>query len=281
MRPLLVRLALAVVPIGLLCGCSKAPNEQPIRVAVIGGMTTTGLWQEITKRFEAATHHKIDLVATGQREIVAAALREGKIDLATMHSGDITTDLVADGFGINLRPWTRNDLVIVGPKEDPAGVRGLTSGATALRRIAETKSRYVDFAGIGSRELAHNLWKAAGISPQGDWVIADRSRGNTDSLRFASQNQAYIIVGRIPVLSGKVQGDDMEILVQGDPAMRRSFVVMEANAKKFPGANSEGARALSDYLVSETTQRFLETFGRDNAGGIPLFHPIAEEARNQ
>ena len=242
-------------------------------------MTTTGLWQEISARFEAVSHRKVELVVTDQRQVVAATLREGRVDLVTMHSGDITTDLVSDGYGINMRPWTRNDLVLVGPSDDPAGIRGLTNGATALRRIADTQSAYVDFAGIGSRELAHNLWKAAGIVPQGDWVIADRSTSNTDALRFAAENRAYIIIGRIPVLSGKVQGDKMDILVQGDPAMRRSFVVMEANPKKFPQTNSAGARALSDYLVSETTQQFIETFGRVNSRGIPLFHPIATEAR--
>lgn len=262
-------------------GCGRLGNHAaaPVRVAVIGGMTSTGLWQSISKKFEAMSHRRVELVTTGQREIVAAALREGKVDLVTMHSGDITTDLVSDGFGINMRPWTRNDLVIVGPRDDPAKVRGLTSGAEALRRIAATQSPYLDFAGIGSRELAHNLWKAAGLSPQGDWVIADRSRANTDALNFAAEKHAYVIVGRIPVLSGKVQGEGMEILVQGDPAMRRSFVVMEANPKKFPRTNFEGARVLSDFLISEATQQFLANFGRDNPGGLPLFHPIAPEAR--
>jgi len=75
----------------------------------------TGLWQEIAKMFEAQTGYRVEVVATGPRPILDTAMRAGKVDLLTMHSGDITTDLVADGFGINMRPWTRNELCIVGP----------------------------------------------------------------------------------------------------------------------------------------------------------------------
>ena len=99
--------------------CSRkvvAPaDSRVVRCAVIGGMTMTGLWQEIAKMFEAQTGYRVEVVATGPRPILDTAMRAGKVDLLTMHSGDITTDLVADGFGINMRPWTRNELCIVGP----------------------------------------------------------------------------------------------------------------------------------------------------------------------
>jgi tungstate transport system substrate-binding protein len=256
-------------------GCGKKPLEtKTVRVAVIGGMTSTGMWQAVAQRFEKASGCKVDLIATGEREICADALRKGHADLITMHSGDITTDLVSDGFGTNMRPWTRNDLVIVGPKSDPAGIRGLKDGAAAFRKIAETKSPYVDFQGIGSREMAHNLWKRAGIVPQGDWVLKDESHDKWSSLKFAQEHGAYIVTGRIPIRSGKLPAVDMEILVEGDPSMRRSFIVMEANQKHFPEANVTGAHALSDFLLSDETQHFLGNFGVEQFGGTPPFHPI-------
>src|SRR5208282_4136739 len=153
---------------------AQAPTDSHVvRCAVIGGMTMTGLWQEIAKRFEAQTGYRIEVVATGPRPLLDTAMRAGKVDLLTMHSGDITTDLVADGYGVNMRPWTRNELCIVGPPDDPAHIRGMTSGAAALRKIAETKSHFVDFEGIGSRELVHTLWRLADTEPKGDWVIKD------------------------------------------------------------------------------------------------------------
>jgi tungstate transport system substrate-binding protein len=254
---------------------SETPaNPRVVRCAVIGGMTMTGLWQEISKMFEAQSGYKIEVVATGPRPILDAAMRAGKVDLLTMHSGDITTDLVADGYGVNMRPWTRNELCIVGPPDDPAHIRGMTNGAGALRKIAETKSRFVDFEGIGSRELVHTLWRLSGVEPKGDWVIRDDTVSKFNILQFARTNDAYVVVGYIPAQMGKMPAQGMEILVQGDPIMRRPFIVMESNPKKFPEANHAGARALSDFLLSAKVQNFLLEFGRQTNGPGPLFFPV-------
>jgi tungstate transport system substrate-binding protein len=270
-------LALATL---LAAGCLKRPAaEAPpdlrtVRCAVIGGMTMTGLWPEIVKMFEAQSGYRCELIATGPRPEISEPFRAGKADLLTMHSGDITTDLVADGYGINMRPWTRNELSIVGPTSDPAHVRGMTNGAAALRKIAEAKAHFVDFQGVGSRELAHNLWRASGVEPKGDWILKDDTVSKFDILQFARTNNAYVIVGYIPARLGKLNPAGMEILVQADPAMRRPFIVMEANPKKFPNANHAGARALSDFLLSPQVQTFLAEFGQKTTGRGPLFHPV-------
>ena len=249
-------------------------TNRVVRCAVIGGMTMTGLWPEIVKMFEAETGYRCHLAATGPRPEIAEVFKAGKADLLTMHSGDITADLVADGYGVNMRPWTRNELSIVGPTDDPAHIRGMTNGAPALRRIAESKARFVDFQGVGSRELAHNLWRASGVEPKGDWVLKDDTVSKFDILQFARSNNAYVIVGYIPARLGKMNPAGMEILVQGDPAMRRPFIVMEANPRKFPQANYTGARALSDFLLSPKVQNFLAKFGQKTTGRGPLFHPV-------
>jgi tungstate transport system substrate-binding protein len=273
---------LLVVLLGSGCHKHSAGETPPVRpvvrCAVIGGMTMTGLWPEVVKRFEAETGYRCELAATGPRPEIAEVFRAGKADLLTMHSGDITTDLVADGFGINMRPWTRNELSIVGPTDDPAHIRGMTNGAAALRKIAEARARFVDFQGIGSRELAHNLWHASGVEPKGDWVLKDETVSKFDILQFARTNHAYVIVGYIPARLGKMNPAGMEILVQGDPAMRRPFVVMEANPKRFPNANHAGAQALSDFLLSPKLQAFLAEFGQKTTGRGPLFHPLETSA---
>ena len=262
----------------LATSCSRrmeAPADSHlVRCAVIGGMTMTGLWPEIAKMFEAQSGYRVEVVATGPRPILDAAMRAGKIDLLTMHSGDITTDLVADGYGVNMRPWTRNELCIVGPPDDPAHLRGMTNGAAALRKIAETKSRFVDFEGIGSRELVHTLWRLAGVEPRGDWLIKDETVSRWNILQFARTNHAYVVVGYIPAQMGKMPAEGMEVLVRGDPVMRRPFIVMEANPQKVPHVNYTGARALSDFLLSSKVQEFLLEFGRQTNGPGPLFFPI-------
>lgn len=235
----------------------------------------TGLWQEISQMFEKETGYNVELVATGQREKLAETLREGKVDLLTMHSGDITTDLVADGYGTNMRPWARNELVIVGPSNDPAEIRGLRDGSEAFRRIAAHHANFVDFQDIGSREVCHKLWNKAGIRPQGDWFLKDESSDHTGILNFAANNNAYVVVGRMPVIFGKMhKAQGMEILVQNDPAMRRPYIVMEADLNRFPGANVRGARRLSDFLVSEQAQNFLAQAPSNQREGIPLFYSV-------
>ena len=259
------------------CGEKTAApvDTHVVRCAVIGGMTMTGLWPKISEMFEAQTGYKVKVVITGPRPVLDEAMRAGKVDFLTMHSGDITTDLVADGFGTNMRPWTRNELCIVGPPADPAQIRGMTNGAAALRKIAAARARFVDFQGIGSRELTHSLWESAGIEPKGDWIIKDDTVSKWNILQFARTNNAYVVVGYIPAQMGKMYAAGMEILVKGDPVMRRPFIVMEANPAKFPQANYAGAKALSDFLLSPKVQNFLLEFGRQSNGPGPLFFPVA------
>ena len=98
---------------------------------------------------------------------------------------------------------------------------------------------------------------AADVEPKGDWVLKDDTVSKFNILQFARTNHAYVIVGYIPAQLGKMPAEGMEILVKGDPIMRRPFIVMEANPKKFPQANYAGARALSDFLLSPKVQNFL------------------------
>lgn len=254
---------------------TNTSDKRIIRAAVIGGMSvTTDLFAEIAKMFEADTGYKVEIVAAGPRPGLSRAMQEGKVDILTMHSGDITTNLVADGYAANMRPWTRNQLIIIGPKSDPAKIAGYTDGVAALKKIAESKSNFIDFKGIGPRELGNSLWKKAHINPIGAWVIKDESRG--DILRFAEKKKAYLIIGAIPVVTGKLGEHNMKIMVDDDPAMRRPYIVMEANPKHFPGANVTGAHSLAEYLLSDKIQSFLYEFGRDrNPTGKPFFFPVA------
>jgi len=267
---LLLALVLAVT-LAIHLHSLNAARHRVVRCAVIGGMTMTGLWPAIAKMFEDQTGYHVLVVATGERPLLDKAIRAGKVDLLTMHSGDI----IADGIAVNMRPWTRNELVIVGPTNDPAGIRGLTNGALALKRIAAAQANFVDFQGIGSRELTHTLWRLAGVEPKGNWVLKDDTTiSKWNVLQFCRAHAAYVVVGYIPAQTGKMQNDGMEILVKNDPVMRRPYIVMETNPKQFPGANYAGARALADFLLSAKVQDFLVQFGRNTTANKPLFFPV-------
>jgi tungstate transport system substrate-binding protein len=250
------------------------PDPKVVRCAIIGGMTMTGLWPEIAKRFEAKTGYKTAIVRTGPRDFISKPFREGKADFLTMHSGDITTDLVCDGYGINLQAWTRNDLVIYGPPGDPANIKGMKDGPAALRKIAEGKFSFMDANDIGSREMCHNLWRKAGIKPSGKWYLQDDSPRSRLIPRYAAKKKAYVVLGRMPFLFKKIDFADLQIMVEGDPQMRRPYVLMEANPKRFPDTNTRGAHALAEFLISAEVQNLLKEFGAREYGGLPLFYPV-------
>lgn len=256
-------------------GKAGESESKPVRVAVIGGMTMTPLWGEIQKRFEAETKIKIEVVVTGEKPTLARAMREGKVDFLTMHSSDATTNLVADGWARDLRPWAKNDLVIIGPTSDPAGISGMKDGAAAIRKIAEAKANWLDFQSNGPRETAHTLFSNAGVSMIGPWVLKYENTDTGAILHYVANKNAYMIVGRMPILFKKMDPDPaVKIMVQGDPIMRRPYMVMVANPEKFPSANVEGASKLADFMLSDRIQKFLATYDGGIGDGIPIFIPI-------
>ena len=260
-------------------GCAPEPpaHKQPIRVVVIGGMVMSGMWSLLTNQFTEETGYPVKLVATGPKQVLIDAFHKGEADLLTMHSCDQATDLLADGYATGGRPWARNELVIVGPRDDPAHIKGMTDGAAALRKIAEAHASFVDFYSVGSRSIALKLWHKAGLMPSGAWVLKDESETPQGIVAFAQKKHAYVIVGRIPVLAGKMVSEGMEILVTADPDMRRPYVVLVANAQRFPRANTAGAQVLADYLLSNRGQYFMRDYASRQPDGVPLFYPISPD----
>ena len=184
------------------------------------------------------------VLAGGSGPVLDKAIRAGEVDLLMMHSGDITTD-------------------IVGPTNDPAQIRGMTNGALALKKIAEVQAKFVDFEGIGGRELTHTLWRQAGVEPKGDWVIKDDpaiSKWNV--LQFCRSNHAYVVVGYIPALTGKMQNDGTEILVKNDPVMRRPYIAWRRIRKYFrtPTSRARGRCRISCLDSAVTVSAIIHCF---------------------
>ena len=100
-------------------------------------------------RYERLTGNTIEVVASGPKPQVVEAFRAGGIDLITVHACDAMVNLVADGLARDPQPWARNDLVIVGPADDPAGIRGKKDALVAIGKIIETKVPLLVHASMG------------------------------------------------------------------------------------------------------------------------------------
>lgn len=268
---------IAAVLCPVLLPAADSAKKQPVRVAVIGGMTLGGMWPELAEKFTQDTGWPVELVATGPKAVLAQALKGGLVDLVTLHSSDEATEMVANGFAKDMQPWARNEHCIMGPADDPAGIRGMKDGAEALKKIAQSQSPFVDFMGPGSREVSHRLWKAAGEEPKGNWVLKDESKVPQAVVEYAASKKAYVIVGRIPILKGKIPSAGMVVMVQGDPAMRRPYVVMVADEKKFPQSNQPGSKALHAWMTGEAGQSFLRDYSTRKPDEPHLFYPALSE----
>ena len=199
----------------------------------------TGFWPDVAERFAKATggRYKIEVVASGPKNVIAAAFRRGQADLITMHSSDTIINLVADGYALDPQPWLKNDLVIVGPHDDPAGIRNMKSAAEAFSKIAATKAPFVVHSSLGAQEVMREILDAAEItmpSEQLTLLFTDRAR---DVLKIAAEKHAYTLVGRIPFRNDKLPNLGLELMVRGDPQLRRPYLVATANPRRIAGAN--------------------------------------------
>jgi tungstate transport system substrate-binding protein len=263
------------------CGREPAPAQkqeaalsrpkQTLRVAVVGGMLETGFWSAIAERYERATGDKLELAASGPKPIVVAAFVKGGIDVITVHASDAMVNLVADGLARDPQPWVRNDMVIVGPSADPAGVRGEKDAVSALGKIIAAKAPLLVHASHGADGVLHDLVEAGKLQLDPTATIRFDGENQHQILAAAKDKGAYTMVGRIPVLLGKLRADGIEVMVRGDPRLRRPYLVEVArNAQS-------GADDLVAFLRSPATQEFIATFKKGQYDADPLFFPVVPE----
>jgi tungstate transport system substrate-binding protein len=276
MTAALHRAMLLAVGAGLTsCASICAAESTTVRVAVIGGMVETGFWQAVSERFHEATGHKVEVVASGPKRAIAVPFQEGKADLITMHASDAIINLVADGYAVNPQPWLKNDLLIVGPQADPAGIRGMTDAAAALKKILISGSPFVVHSSLGAQEVLRDVLETTGLSLRDDTTTFIFSEQARDVLKTAGEKNAYTLVGRIPFLNGKLPNTGLVLMVQGDPRLRRPYIVAVADPARFPQARFEAARQLAEFLRREETQQWIAGYGRGLLDDQPLFFRVA------
>jgi tungstate transport system substrate-binding protein len=254
-----------------VCAAAFAAEPRTIRAAVIGGMVETEFWAAVAERFEKETAIRVEVLASGPKRQIEMAFREGKADLITMHASDTIINLVADGYGLDPHPWLKNDLVIVGPKADPAGIRGMTDAAAALAKIRDSGSRFVVHSSLGAQEVLRDVLDAAGSSLNPDATIMLFTEQARQVLKVAAEKNAYTLVGRIPFLSGKLPNAGLTLMVRGDVRLRRPYVVIVANRSRLPGARTDLASRLVEFLRREETQQWIAGYGRGQLDDQPIF----------
>ncbi|MEI8334444.1 MAG: substrate-binding domain-containing protein [Chloroflexota bacterium] len=235
----------------------------------------SGLLDVLVPAFEQATGYVVKTVSVGSGQALKMG-QEGNADVLLVHSPAAEKTFMDDGWGVDRRLVMHNYFQIVGPKDDPAGIRGMTSAADAFKKIADSGSTFVsrgDGSGTEAKELA--IWKTAGITPAGNTWYLQSGQGMGPTLQIASEKGAYTLTDNATFLSNSSKLA-LEVLVQGDPVLLNIYHVISVNPEKWPKVNIGGATAFSDFLTSPAGQELIGSFGSEY--GQPLFIPDAGKA---
>jgi tungstate transport system substrate-binding protein len=257
----------------LLNAAALFSNESapPVRAAVIGGMTMSGLWQEIAEAFEATHHIPVELVVTGPKRVLDAYCRRFPVDLVTMHASDTIVDLAADGYVERLTPWVRNAQMLVGHRSDPADVASAGSLKEALNRLSASGAPFLVHASGGTFEVFNALHTALGWRPPEKRVrFTTAKRG---FLRDTAEMEGYTLYGTIPFLMHKQHDPEITGFFFDDPALRRPYLAAVGTEDRIGRARRARAELLLEFLASPRIQSLVERFRIKGFESTPVFFP--------
>jgi tungstate transport system substrate-binding protein len=263
-RTLMMALALA---------SSAEAAERYITVASTTSTEQSGLFRYLLPIFEKKTGIQVRVVAVGTGQALDIG-RRGDADVVLVHARPLEDKFMAEGQGVKRFDVMYNDFVLIGPRSDPAHVRGMKDVVAAFREIKEAQAPFVsrgDRSGTHFAEL--QIWKMAGIDiarEKGPWY-RDTGQGMGPALNTAAAMDAYILSDRGTWLSFKNRAD-LVIAVEGDRRLFNQYGVMLVNPAKHPNVKAELGQRFIDWLLSREGQDAIADY---KINGEQLFFPDA------
>jgi tungstate transport system substrate-binding protein len=267
----------AVLLAAAACSCRReAPAAaRPMILATTTSTQDSGLLDVLLPRFEAAHQVQVKVIAVGTGEALAMGAR-GDADVLLVHARKAEDAFMARGDGALRLDVMHNDFLLIGPPADPAKAKGLDPVA-ALKRVAGSGSFFAsrgDKSGTHVKEL--ELWKAAGVAPEGQPWYLSAGQGMAETARIATEKRAYTLTDRATWLTlGKRL--DLAVVSEGDARLFNPYGVIVVNPQKFPKVRAEAATAFARWLVAPEAQRLIGEFGVDRFGQR-LYTPDARPA---
>jgi tungstate transport system substrate-binding protein len=262
-----------------LVGALSTEAQAQDRFITLSSTTSTqdsGLFGHILPLFKAERGIDVHVVAVGSGQALAIGER-GDADAVLVHDRPGEDKFVVEGYGIDRRDVMYDDFVIVGPKSDPAAIRGLKDAHEAFRRIAAKAALFAsrgDDSGTNRMEL--RLWNSAGLAPDAHstWY-RDLRQGMGATLDIAAGLKAYTLTDRATWANFKNR-QDLEILTEGDPALFNPYGSILVNPAKWPHVKVADARIWHEWLTTKpgldaiTSYRIVTAY---RIAGEPLFFP--------
>lgn len=249
-------------------------QDQTIVVASTTSTQDSGLFGYLLPIVKQTTGVEVKVLAQGTGQALDTA-RRGDADVVFVHARSAEEKFLSEGFGVKRHPVMYNDFVVIGPKDDPAGIKG-KDVAAALQAI---KTKGAPFVSRGDRSGTHiaelKLWKGAGIDiakDHGPWY-KEIGQGMGAALNMASASNAYVLSDRGTWLAFKNRGD-LAVLVEGDKRLFNQYGVMLVNPAKHPAVKKEAGQRFIDWLISPEGQGAIAGF---KVNGQQLFYPNAND----
>ncbi|MED4228841.1 substrate-binding domain-containing protein [Neobacillus cucumis] len=246
----------------------KKTAAKPAPTQMILATTTStqdsGLLDVIIPMFEKQNNVKVKVVAVGTGEALAMGTK-GEADALLVHAPAAEKAVVDAGDAINYKRVMYNDFVLVGPKENPAGISGDDINA-AFKKLAATKATFVsrgDDSGTNKKELA--IWTTVNIKPSGTWYVST-GQGMGQTLQVAAEKKGYVLTDRATWLAQAKNLDTLKIIVEGGKDLMNIYHVMQVTPDKHKNINSTDAKKFVEFMINPKTQDVIENFGKKEYG---------------
>jgi tungstate transport system substrate-binding protein len=254
---------------------NAAAADSSIVVASTTSTQDSGFFDYILPIVKTRTGITVKVIAQGTGQALDTG-RRGDADVVFVHAKPAELQFLADGESLKRYPVMYNDFVLIGPKADPAGIKGSKDIRQALTSIKDKQISFIsrgDRSGTHMAELA--LWKDSGIDieqAKGPWYKSI-GQGMGAALNIASASEAYVLSDRATWIHFKNKGD-LEVLVQGDKRLFNQYGIMLVNPEKHPSVKKLLGQEFIDYLISPAGQRDIAAYKVD---GQQLFYPDAND----
>jgi tungstate transport system substrate-binding protein len=266
-------IAIAALGAVLVAAPPSLAQDKSIVVASTTSTQDSGLFNSILPRFESKTGIKVKVVAQGTGQALDTG-RRGDADVVFVHAKALEEKFVADGFGVKRHPVMYNDFVLIGPKSDPAGIKG---GKDIAKALGQIKDKQAQFISRGDKSGTHNaelrLWKTAGIAPEGSWY-KPIGQGMGAALNTASASGAYVLSDRATWINFKNK-QNLAIVVEGDKRLFNQYGVILVNPDKHKTVKKDLGQQFIDWITSKEGQQAISDY---KINGEQLFYPNADDA---
>jgi tungstate transport system substrate-binding protein len=288
MKNLFIKIILVSVLLSVFAGCiQQAPTlnkttpaptaPQELRLATTTSTCDTGLLDVFNKKFEEENNVKISTICEGTGKAIATG-ELGAADVVMVHAVQAELKAVSNGSFINRNYMMYNYFVIIGPENDPAGIRNASNATDAFNKISAKQYPFISRGDdSGTDIMEKSIWKAGNITPAGTWYLSV-GKGMGDTIITANTKEGYTLSDRGTYLAMKDK-INLRILFESDQKyLFNPYHVMAVNPAKFPNVKYDLAMKYVNYVISPAGQDIIRNYGKDKYGEA-LFVP-EEDAGN-